>query len=80
MMRFYEPLLVFKPEGYLVQVIKRFITLAEFSSEWNPVRRNIQKILGFFDVGRVMLRRRPGWAVSKFWVPGEGPPRGDYVC
>jgi hypothetical protein len=40
-----------KQEGCLVLVTKRFVTIDEFSSGWNPMRRNMQKKFGFFWCG-----------------------------
>jgi hypothetical protein len=44
-----------KQEGCLVLVTKRFVTNRRIFIGWNPVRRNMQKNVDFFAVGKFML-------------------------
>jgi hypothetical protein len=62
-----------KQEGCLVFVMKRFVTIDEFSSGWNPMQRNIQKNVDFFDVGKVMLRVGGGLGAAGT-IGGRGGP------
>jgi hypothetical protein len=62
-----------KQEGCLVLVTKRFVTIDEFSLGWNPMQRNIQKNVDFFDVGKVMLRVGGGLGAAGT-IGGRGGP------
>jgi hypothetical protein len=70
----------YKQEGCLVFVTKRFVTVDEFSSGWNPMRRNMQKNFGFFAVGKVMLCVGGGLGAAGTIGGRGGPQKGaDYA-
>ncbi|RZI47079.1 hypothetical protein [Candidatus Finniella inopinata] len=59
-------------QGYLVELTKRFVTIDEFSPDWNPVTRCAQKSRDLAaEVGYVEVERLGGCRF--FWDCQVGP-------
>jgi hypothetical protein len=78
---FFNSLLAYsyKQEGCLVFVAKRFVTSRRIFIGWNPMRRNMQKNVDFFAVGKIMLCVGGGSGAASTIEREDGPLEGaDY--